>query len=152
TSGGTPRGGAHASHLEDGSRRTVRFCRDRSRQGCGMVGPSTSPEEGRGRRSPVLPNPFLVSENPLDADLGSPQTNGSVDAVGHALSSTQQLLENAAPDFGGDYLPVPIPILDFDDESEFSQPEDFSPKAEIENGSAPTFQLRGIKLFSAVFA
>ena len=130
-----------------------------------MASPDTSSTEGGGRRSSaILPNPFIVSENPrapVPADTSSSQTNGTENgAPGPApnLETRRRLLaEYPAPDFGGGLLPQPIPILDFDGEPETSsQLTALHPTSEETDGvglpPSISSQLRGIKLFGAVFS
>ena len=112
-----------------------------------MGSPEFASTDDDGRSSALLPNPFLVhdtNETKLDP------------TAAQSLSSppNRSVLDNyPAPDFVSGFLPQPIPILEYDGEPEFSpQLESLAPSAKVEDGATHGIELRGIKLFSAVFS
>jgi hypothetical protein len=119
-----------------------------------MVGPIAASEEPDGRQDALLPNPFLISGNEPSP---SHQNGTKFDPAQNSASARSTIDVIPAPDFGSVFLPNPVPILDFDGVTEtLSPPETPSPNLENEKRDARSYSgdvpLRGIKLFSAVFA
>src|SRR5262245_43307193 len=113
-----------------------------------MATPDTYSTEGN-RGNAGLPNPFLFSENSGNPPSQTNDTN--VDAPEHLIDNYP------LPNFGGSFVPEPVPILDFDGEPEKSPPSEAPyTRPETEKEAALSYSsgtpLRGIKLFSAVFA